>query len=146
MDSRYCRAGVLVPKSEIAKLLGLQEDENILGIEFDACSQCLKVIIEGGRGEVLLDEFSPCSLFHFPVGWQQQQRDSVKFRYLGYETNLVYDSEFHYYHGRIEGISDIVSFHAPTLFAARNEFHHSVDDYKKFCQKQGKPPEKPSFY
>ena len=54
--------------------------------------------------------------------------------YKGYRTRIEFDPAAKLLHGKIEGISDLVTF--------ENEFHTAVDDYLDFCKEIGKCPEK----
>ncbi len=46
-------------------------------------------------------------------------------------------------HGRIDGIRDIVTFHAVTPQALQRAFEEAVDDYLAVCQESCLPPDVP---
>ena len=47
-------------------------------------------------------------------------------------------------HGRIDGIRDIVTFHAATPEALQRAFEEAVDDYLETCARIGKAPQQPA--
>ena len=47
-------------------------------------------------------------------------------------------------HGRIDGIRDIVTFHAATPEALQRAFEEAVDDYLAVCQESCLPPDAPA--
>src|SRR5437660_350154 len=64
--------------------------------------------------------------------------------YKDYVGVFSYDPEADVFHGRVEGISDVVTFEGRSLDELRQAFHDSVEDYLAFCQELGRPPEKPA--
>lgn len=50
-------------------------------------------------------------------------------RYKGYFTNIQYSSEDRVFHGKIEGIDDLVTFESESAADIESEFHAAVDDY-----------------
>ena len=62
-------------------------------------------------------------------------------RYKGYCTNAEYDEEGKVWHGKIEGIKDLVTFESESSEEIEKEFHAAVDDYLEFCKEVGKEPE-----
>ena len=64
-------------------------------------------------------------------------------RYKGYWATVEYDAEDEVLHGKIEGISDLVTFECEEAKDALQEFKAAVDDYEAFCRDLGKAPEKP---
>lgn len=67
----------------------------------------------------------------------------LKFHYRGYAAPLEYDPEAKVFHGRVEGIRDVVTFQGSTLEEASEEFRASVEDYLEMCQQRGEAPEVP---
>jgi predicted HicB family RNase H-like nuclease len=47
-------------------------------------------------------------------------------------------------HGRVDGIRDIVTFHADSPEALQRAFEEAVDDYLAVCQEAGLPPDPPA--
>ena len=64
------------------------------------------------------------------------------FEYKGYYTKIEFDADAMLLHGKIEGISDLVTFESHDASQIENEFHAAVDDYLAFCEEVGKRPEK----
>ena len=62
--------------------------------------------------------------------------------YKGYHTKVEYIAENNILYGKIEGISDLVTFEASNLKSVVKEFHEAVDDYLAFCEEIGQMPEK----
>ena len=63
--------------------------------------------------------------------------------YKGYTAVFQYEPEERVYHGRVQGIRDIVTFEAPTLPELEREFRISVDTYLECCAEDGLTPETP---
>ena len=63
-------------------------------------------------------------------------------RYKGYETNIGYDEDAAVWFGKIEGISDLVTFESTSAAGAEDEFRAAVDDYIAFCEQVGKVADK----
>lgn len=62
--------------------------------------------------------------------------------YKGYYTRIEFSSSDKVLHGKIEGISDLVTFESDSSKEIENEFHSAVDDYLEFCKEVGKDPAK----
>ena len=62
--------------------------------------------------------------------------------YKGYHSKIVFDAEKFVLRGKIEGITDLVTFESKDIADLENEFHDAVDDYLEFCNEVGKNPEK----
>lgn len=62
--------------------------------------------------------------------------------YKGYRAKVDYDVRTHSLFGKIEGISDLVTFESEYPMEIENEFHAAVDDYLAFCKEVGKEPDK----
>ena len=62
--------------------------------------------------------------------------------YKGYHTRVEYNAEDKTLYGKIEGISDLVTFEAEKCEDVEREFHEAVDDYLEFCEEVGKAPDK----
>jgi predicted HicB family RNase H-like nuclease len=63
--------------------------------------------------------------------------------YKGYTARYAYDEEERVYHGRVDGIRDVVTFEAPTVDGLQREFQVSVDTYLEYCAERGRAPERP---
>jgi predicted HicB family RNase H-like nuclease len=64
-------------------------------------------------------------------------------KYRGYTGSVEYDAEDRLFHGRVDGITDIVSFQGDTVEALEADFRAGVDDYLEFCKERGVEPQRP---
>lgn len=64
-------------------------------------------------------------------------------KYKEYWAKVEFDSEDCVLHGKIEGISDLVTFECDSACEVQREFENAVDDYIDYCQRLGKQPQKP---
>ena len=46
------------------------------------------------------------------------------------------------FHGKLEGISDLVTFEGQSVSELTKAFHEAVDDYQNICKDTGKKPER----
>ncbi|MBF0463629.1 MAG: type II toxin-antitoxin system HicB family antitoxin [Nitrospirae bacterium] len=46
------------------------------------------------------------------------------------------------FHGKLEGISDLVTFEGQSVMELTKAFHEAVDDYENICKEAGKKPER----
>lgn len=67
-------------------------------------------------------------------------KDTMK--YKGYIAKVEFSAEDRCLHGKIDGISDLVTFEATDATEIEKEFHDAVDDYLVFCSEIGKTPDK----
>jgi predicted HicB family RNase H-like nuclease len=63
--------------------------------------------------------------------------------YKGYIGSVEFSSEDDVFHGKLEGIRDLVSYEATDVDGLKRAFHEAVDDYLATCQKKTKQPERP---
>lgn len=66
-----------------------------------------------------------------------------KLAYRGYAATVEYDKDDKLWHGTLDGIKDLVNFHAFEIENIEQEFCNAVDDYLEFCKEVGKEPERP---
>lgn len=66
-----------------------------------------------------------------------------KLAYRGYTATVEYDEDDKLWHGTLDGIKDLVNFHAFEIENIEQEFRNAVDDYLDFCRGVGKEPERP---
>lgn len=65
-------------------------------------------------------------------------------QYQGYTGRITaLDEKQGLIHGRVAGISDVVTFEGRNLEELVQAFHDSVDDYLDFCAECQEPPDKP---
>lgn len=63
--------------------------------------------------------------------------------YKGYTAKIEFNAEDRVIFGKIEGISDLVTFESLSSDGIIEEFHNAVDDYLSYCAQKGKNPDKP---
>lgn len=64
-------------------------------------------------------------------------------KYKGYAATIGVDVEAGILCGKVLDINDEITFQGKTVEEAAQAFHHSVDQYLKFCREQGLEPDKP---
>lgn len=64
-------------------------------------------------------------------------------KYKGYTGSVQFDDDDGTLFGRVLGIRDVITFEGKSVDEVRKAFHDSVDDYLAWCEKDGRPPEKP---
>lgn len=62
--------------------------------------------------------------------------------YKGYMAKIDFDADSKVLCGKIEGITDLVTFESSSADDIVKEFYNAVDDYLSFCKNIGKEPEK----
>jgi predicted HicB family RNase H-like nuclease len=62
--------------------------------------------------------------------------------YKGYYGSVGYSAEDRCFHGKLEFISDLVTFEAATVSDLEREFRAATDDYLETCREVGKEPQK----
>lgn len=62
--------------------------------------------------------------------------------YKGYYGDVNYSSEDDVFHGKLIGISDLVTFEGNSVKELKKAFRDSVDDYLDFCKELGQEPDK----
>ena len=63
--------------------------------------------------------------------------------YKDYTARIEFDETSETFHGRIEGIRDIVTFEGGSVAELKKAFHDSVDDYLEWATEEGFTPERP---
>ncbi|MDR1068421.1 MAG: type II toxin-antitoxin system HicB family antitoxin [Clostridiales Family XIII bacterium] len=61
---------------------------------------------------------------------------------LEYRGNVEYSAPDHCVHGKIIGISALVTYEGVDISSLEEAFKDSVDDYIEFCEEKGIAPEK----
>ena len=67
-----------------------------------------------------------------------------KLAYREHAATVEYDEDDKLWHGTLDGIKDLVNFHAFEIENIEQEFRNAVDDYLDFCREVGKEPERPN--
>ncbi len=60
--------------------------------------------------------------------------------YKGFIGSVHFSAEDKVFHGKIEGIDDLVTFEGQSVDELLKAFHEEVDDYIKVCKEIGKEP------
>lgn len=63
-------------------------------------------------------------------------------KYNNYIAKVEFSAEDGLLYGKVEGISDLVSFESESAANIEQAFHEAVDDYIQFCKEVGKSPNK----
>jgi predicted HicB family RNase H-like nuclease len=64
-------------------------------------------------------------------------------KYKGYHGSTEYSLEDDCLHGRLLGITDMITYEGNSVKEIKIAFKDSVDNYLAFCKEQGKEPNKP---
>jgi predicted HicB family RNase H-like nuclease len=62
--------------------------------------------------------------------------------YKNFIGSISFSSEDEVFHGKIEGIDDLVTFEGTTVEELKNAFQEAVEDYLETCAEIGKKPGK----
>ncbi|MFQ5455100.1 MAG: type II toxin-antitoxin system HicB family antitoxin [Nitrospirota bacterium] len=62
--------------------------------------------------------------------------------YKKYIGSVRFSTEDMIFHGKLEGISDLILYEGQSVDELVKAFHDAVDDYLEFCRSKGKTPEK----
>lgn len=54
--------------------------------------------------------------------------------------SVHFNAEDRVFHGKIEGVDDLVTFEGKSVDEIIKAFHEGVDDYIELCKEQGKEP------
>ncbi len=60
--------------------------------------------------------------------------------YKGFIGSVHFDAADEVFHGKIEGINDLVTFEGDSVKEIIKAFHEATDDYVKLCEEAGKEP------
>jgi len=63
--------------------------------------------------------------------------------YQGYLGQVEYDDEAKIFHGEVVNTRDVITFQGQSVQELEKAFKDSVEDYLKFCQERGEPPDQP---
>lgn len=63
--------------------------------------------------------------------------------YKGYLAIAEYDDEAEIFHGQVINTQDVITFQGTTVEELKKEFAFSVDEYLRWCEEEGRPPERP---
>jgi predicted HicB family RNase H-like nuclease len=63
--------------------------------------------------------------------------------YKGYSGSVEYSAPDRVFHGKLIGITDIITFEGTSVEELERDFRDAVDDYLASCSEQGMEPQKP---
>jgi predicted HicB family RNase H-like nuclease len=63
--------------------------------------------------------------------------------YRGYIGSVDFSSEDEVFHGRLEGIRDLVTYEGTDVESLKRSFRDAVEDYIDMCRDKNKPPDVP---
>ena len=63
--------------------------------------------------------------------------------YKGYVGSVRYSDEDEVFHGKLEGITDLVTYEGTDVATLKSAFHEAVDDYLAMCEKKKQAPQQP---
>ena len=67
-------------------------------------------------------------------------KDAIQYKdFLG---SVHFSAEDEVFHGKIEGINDLVTFEGQSVASLKRAFKEAVEDYLSICEQVGKPPMK----
>jgi predicted HicB family RNase H-like nuclease len=64
-------------------------------------------------------------------------------KYKGYGGSVEYDPDERIFYGRVDAITDVVSFKGDTVETLEADFRSAVDGYVAFCEERGLEPQRP---
>jgi len=62
--------------------------------------------------------------------------------YNGFLGSVHFNAEDAVFHGKIEGIGDLVTFEGESVTELQQAFNEAIEDYIDICEQQGKPVHK----
>ena len=65
------------------------------------------------------------------------------FEYKGYWGSANYSADDEVFHGKLEGIQDLVTYEGTDVQSLKQAFHTAVEDYVATCKAKGKEPQVP---
>jgi predicted HicB family RNase H-like nuclease len=63
--------------------------------------------------------------------------------YKGFLGSASYSGEDEVFHGKLEGIRDLVTYEGADVRGLKQAFREAVDDYIETCSHQGREPDSP---
>ena len=61
----------------------------------------------------------------------------------GYTAAVEYEPDDRVFHGRVNDISDVVTFEGTSVDELEAAFRNAVDEYVAFCEERGRVPQRP---
>lgn len=63
--------------------------------------------------------------------------------FKGYVGSVCFSSEDDVFHGKLEGIRDLVTYEGTDVESLKASFHEAVEDYLETCKAEGREPQVP---
>ena len=63
--------------------------------------------------------------------------------YKGYIGSVRFSAEDDVFHGKLQGIRDLVTYEGTDVASLKQSFSEAIEDYLETCKKRGKTPEQP---
>jgi predicted HicB family RNase H-like nuclease len=63
--------------------------------------------------------------------------------YRGYTGSVEFSANDRIFHGRLDGIRDIITFEGTTVDELETSFREAVDEYLEWCEEDGVEPQRP---
>jgi len=64
-------------------------------------------------------------------------------QYRGYTGSVAFSEEDGVFHGKVLGISDLISYEGESVQALTTEFRESINEYFAFCKENDREPDAP---
>ena len=61
-------------------------------------------------------------------------------KYKDFIGSVSYSTDDDVFYGKLEGLTDLVTFEGNSVSALKNAFHEAVEDYLQICEVEGKDP------
>jgi predicted HicB family RNase H-like nuclease len=68
---------------------------------------------------------------------------ATKMKYRGYTGSVEYEPDDNLFHGRVDGLTDIISYQSETVEEIEAAFRESIDVYLQFCAEDGVEAQRP---
>ena len=68
---------------------------------------------------------------------------SESLEYKGYVGSVHYSDEDEVFHGKLEGLRDLVTYEGTDVRSLKKGFREAVDDYLSTCARRGRRPDVP---
>ena len=62
--------------------------------------------------------------------------------YKGFIGRVHFSAEDEVFHGKLEGVNDLITFEGKSVEELKKAFHDAVEDYLSICEEIGKDPHK----
>ena len=67
-----------------------------------------------------------------------------KIHYKGFTASVFFTEEDGVFFGKVENMTDLISFEGESVKLLLEDFHSAIDEYLEFCESVGKEPQRNS--